>query len=52
MVKKLEDYKWSSYCMYIGNEKENFICSNIILSYFKGGNRELYKEYVESIMSI
>lgn len=47
-----EDYKWSSYCMYIGNEKENFICSNKIISYFKNKNRELYKMYVESAITI
>lgn len=52
MVKKPEDYKWSSYCMYIGNEKENFICSNKIISYFKNKNRELYKMYVESAITI
>ncbi|ETI89116.1 MAG: hypothetical protein Q607_CBUC00182G0096 [Clostridium butyricum DORA_1] len=52
IINKPEDYKWSSYCMYIGNKKEEFICSNIILSYFKDNNRELYKEYVESIIRI
>ena len=52
MIKKPEDYKWSSYCMYIGNEKEEFVCSNRILSYFKDNNRESYKKYVESAISI
>lgn len=52
MIKKPEDYKWSSYCMYIGNEKEEFVCSNRILSYFKDNNRELYKKYVESAIAI
>jgi len=36
--------------MYIGNEKEKFVCSNRILSYFKDKNRELYKKYVESAL--
>ena len=52
MVEKPENYEWSSYSMYIGNGKENFICSNRILSYFKNKNRELYKKYVESAIII
>lgn len=52
IVKKPEEYKWSSYCMYISNEKEKFVCSNRILYYFKDSNRELYKEYVESVITI
>lgn len=47
MVINSEDYKWSSYSMYIGREKEKLICSDIILSYFKDKNRELYKKYIE-----
>lgn len=38
--------------MYIGMEKETFVCSNRILSYFKDKNRELYKKYVESVISL
>lgn len=52
MIKKPEDYKWSSYCTYIGNEKEKFLCSNRILSYFKNKNRKLYKKYFESATAI
>jgi putative transposase len=48
MVEKPDIYQWSSYSMYIGNEKEKFISSNKILSYFKDKNRELYKRYVET----
>ena len=49
MVEKPENYEWSSYSMYIGNDKEieKFVCSNRILSYFKNKNRELYKKYIE-----
>ncbi|MFT8313931.1 MAG: transposase [Clostridium sp.] len=51
MVQKPEFYKWSSYSMYIGNEKEKLSCSDKILSYFKDKNRELYKGFVESAIS-
>ncbi len=46
IVKTPEQYIWSSYCMYIGKEKEKFINSETILSYFK--NREYYKAFVEN----
>ncbi|RMD04329.1 transposase [Clostridium autoethanogenum] len=49
MVEKPEDYRWSSYSMYIGKEEEKLIHNEIILSYFKG-NRDLYKQYVESVL--
>lgn len=45
IVKKPEDYEWSSYCMYIGTEKEKIVDRNIILSYFK--DEEFYRKYVE-----
>ncbi|UZW16035.1 transposase [Clostridium pasteurianum] len=51
MVRKPEFYKWSSYSMYIGSEKEKLICSDKILSYFKDRNRDLYKKYVESAIN-
>ena len=51
MVEMPENYKWSTYAMYIGKEREKIICSDRILSYFNGGNRELYKMYVESVES-
>ncbi|MGH4050369.1 MAG: transposase [Clostridium sp.] len=51
MVEMPNNYQWSSYSMYIGNEKEKFICSNRVLSYFKNKNIELYKIYVESAIS-
>lgn len=52
MVERPENYKWSSYSMYIGIEKEKFVCSNRILAYFKDKNRELYKKYVEHAIAI
>jgi REP element-mobilizing transposase RayT len=49
MVKKPDEYKWSSYSMYIGKEKERLINSQKILAYFKKDNqRELYRKFVES----
>ncbi|NLU08286.1 MAG: transposase [Clostridiales bacterium] len=49
MVKKPDEYKWSSYSMYIGKEKERLINSQKILAYFKKDNqRELYGKFVES----
>lgn len=53
MVSNLNEYEWSSYGMYIGEKKEKIICSDIVLCYFKKGNkRELYKEFVESAIKI
>lgn len=51
MVEKPEDYKWSSYSMYIGKKKEKLITTKEVLSYFRKGNeRELYKKFVESVI--
>lgn len=51
MVKKPEEYKWSSYNVYIGRRNESIINSENILGYFRKENcRELYKIYVESAM--
>lgn len=49
IVQKAEEYKWSSYDMFIGNKQERIIDSSKILGYFKGsGNcRESYKKFVE-----
>ncbi|AZV55488.1 transposase [Clostridium sp. AWRP] len=48
IVKKPEDYKWSSYPMLIGKRKEKLINSDRILSYFiQSRKRELYRMYVE-----
>lgn len=48
IVKKPEDYKWSSYSMLIGKKEEKLINSDRILSYFEQNKkRELYKQYVE-----
>lgn len=50
MVSDPQAYKWSSYSMYMGKEKEQLISSDYILSYFKNKDRKLYKNYVESIV--
>jgi REP element-mobilizing transposase RayT len=48
MVKKPEEYVWSSYSMFIGEKEEKLISSEKILSYFRKENKgELYKEFVE-----
>ena len=49
MTEKPENYEWSSYSMYIGNQKEDLIHSGQILSYFISNGRESYKTYVESV---
>ncbi|WP_263280493.1 transposase [Clostridium botulinum] len=49
IVKKPEEYHWSSYPMIIGEKKEKLIDSNKILSYFNENNkRKSYKNFVES----
>lgn len=51
MVNKSEEYKWSSYSMTIGIEKEKIINSEKILEYFQSNyKRELYKYFVESLI--
>lgn len=52
IVKKAEEYTWSSYSMYIGDREENIISSDNILYYFQEqNNREVYQKFVESIIS-
>jgi putative transposase len=46
MVDAPEKYKWSSYPVYIGKKKESIVQSEILLSYFRGNRKELYKRYV------
>ncbi|OPJ65076.1 transposase [Clostridium oryzae] len=49
MVVKPEEYKWSSYNMYIGIKAEKNIHSDMILKYFaKERNRDLYRSFVEA----
>lgn len=51
MVKKPEEYRWSSYSMYIGEQKEKLVNSKEVLAYFsKGKERILYKIFVEQGM--
>lgn len=44
IVKKAEEYQWSSYSMYIEKTKEKLINSEILLKYFC--NRNAYKAFV------
>lgn len=51
MVKKLEEYQWSSYSMTIGLSEEKIINSEKILNYFKSSSsRILYRAFVESLI--
>lgn len=53
MVKNAEEYPWSSFKKYIGQEKEELISSEKILMYFKEkDSRKLYKYFVESAIKI
>lgn len=53
MVKRPEEYKWSSYKMYLEEKEEKLISTYKILSYFKKGEqRKLYKAFVESGIKI
>ena len=48
MIDKPEDYKWSSYNMFIGENEDKFINADIVLNYFREENKyKLYKEFVE-----
>ena len=47
MVKMPKDYRWSSYCVYLGRRKCELTADEKILDYFSG-NRILYKQYVEN----
>lgn len=52
MVEKPEDYRWSSYGMYIGNKKEKLITSNKVLAYFlKANKRKEYKEWCQALVN-
>lgn len=46
MTEKPESYKWSSYSMYIGNQREYLISSGLVLSFFS--DRDSYRKYVEA----
>lgn len=53
MVEKPENYKWSSYGMYIGDKHEYLITTSKILSYFSSGNqRQRYKDFVDSKVTV
>ena len=48
IVERPESYEWSSYSMYIGDQKEDLINSVKVLSCFNFNSRELYRKYVEN----
>lgn len=49
MVKKPEDYSWSSYSMFLGLTRERNVDCEKILKYFgPENNRENYREFVEA----
>jgi putative transposase len=48
MVKRPEEYLWSSYSMVINKSDEKIIDTSLILSYFKDNNPNLYKNFVEA----
>ncbi|WP_461207876.1 transposase [Clostridium sp. DL1XJH146] len=51
IVDKPEYYNWSSYSMYIGDKKEKFINSSMILNYFNvSDRRKEYKSFVEQVI--
>ncbi|MBN1039813.1 transposase [Clostridium botulinum] len=53
IVKKPEQYKWSSYYMFIEKTSKGIINSGIILDYFSKKNKDiLYKEFVENALNI
>ena len=48
MVEKPEEYKWSSYSMFIGKCPKKLVSAELILNYFKDKDKhKLYKEFVE-----
>lgn len=48
MVEKPEDYPWSSYIIFLGEENYDLVSDNIILDFFSDNKRQSYKEYVEN----
>jgi putative transposase len=48
MVERLEDYKWSSYLVYIHNVKSSLVSTQQILSYFPEPQIQLYEKYLKS----
>lgn len=49
MVKKPEEYQWSSYSMFLGSTRERNVDCEKILKYFgPENNRENYREFVEA----
>jgi REP element-mobilizing transposase RayT len=53
MVANPEDYKWSSFAIYIDDNKEKLINPQKILSYFKSGKqKQLYKAFVKNAIKI
>lgn len=49
LIEKPEDYKWSSYNMFIGEKEDKFINADTVLAYFKDKDANKYKRYKEFI---
>jgi REP element-mobilizing transposase RayT len=47
IVIKAEEYKWSSYGIYIGKRRDNIIKTEAILSYFNRNKKAQYRKFVE-----
>jgi putative transposase len=53
MVKKPNEYRWSSYSMYIGEKEEKLINAQAVMHYYpKNSARKLYKIFVEQGIKI
>lgn len=48
MVKKLEDYPWSSYRTYVKNEENPLVTTSHILSYFIEPQRQNYESFLKA----
>jgi putative transposase len=48
MVERLEDYKWSSYLVYVHKVQSTFVSTKQILSYFPEPQSQLYEKYLKS----
>lgn len=46
IVKKPEQYRWSSFKAYLGNQSDKITSTERTLQYFNDGNRLLYKDFV------
>ena len=49
IVKKPEDYPWSSYRYYIEQKESDLVTTNKVLGYFQDSSPDLYQQYVENV---